>query len=200
MKHSTTRTLAALFTLVTLTAIPTLADTDKFTVDSAHSSVSFKIRHFVSQVMGRFNDFSGTVMLDPNNLKDTKVDFVVQVDSVDTANQKRDGHLKSEDFFNVEKYPTMSFKSTGVSSVKGKTMQLTGDLTIHGTTKRVTVPVRVFGPTEPDGDGSQTVGFSTQFPVSREAYGVDSWTDASNVLGDEVNVDISVEAHSNWKE
>ena len=79
-------------------------------------------------------------------------------------------------------------------------MQLTGDLTIHGTTKRVTVPVRVFGPTEPDGDGSQTVGFSTQFPVSREAYGVDSWTDASNVLGDEVNVDISVEAHSNWKE
>jgi polyisoprenoid-binding protein YceI len=187
MKHRVTTVALAL--LLALPALAAAAATT-YNVDPVHSTVGFKVRHFVTSVPGRFNDFAGTIVYDPENPAASKVEFTVQAASLDTRNERRDGHLKSADFFDVEKHPTLTFKSKKVSG-SGDALQLTGDLTIRGVTKEVTVPVEVLGTM------GAKAGFATEFKIDRTDFGV-AWNRAAegggSILGDEVTIRIDVEA------
>jgi polyisoprenoid-binding protein YceI len=172
-----------------------LADTAVYKVDPDHSSVNFVIRHFVSNVPGRFTDFDGTVKYDQQNPAASSVEFTVQAASIDTDNDDRNNHLRSPDFFDVQKFPTLSFSSTSVKPKDADTLDVTGDLTIHGVTKQVTIPVDILGTLKtPRGEKA---GFETSFTVNRKDYGV-LWNrvlDAGGtVLGEDVKINIAVEA------
>jgi len=176
----------------TATAAPAGART--YTIDRNHSSVGFRIRHLVSRVDGRFGDFAGTITFDPAAPEKSSVDVTVQSASIDTDAQKRDEHLRSADFFDVAKYPTLTFKSVSVQKKSPTELTLTGDLMIHGVTKRVTVPVELLG-TMPFRDGEKA-GFATTFTIDRKDYGI-VWNRAldqgGGLLGDEVTVTIQLE-------
>jgi len=178
-------------------ALPALALAAPVTykVDADHSGVGFSIRHFVTNVSGRFKDFDGTIVQDKDNPAGSKVEFTVQAASIDTDNADRDNHLRSADFFDVEKFPTLSFTSTQVKALDKDTLEVTGDLTIHGVTKRVTIPVDFLGTVKmPNGEKA---GFETQFTVNRKDYDI-VWNrvmDAGPILGDDVKVTINVESN-----
>ena len=181
--------LVALLAPAALSAAVTAWD-----VDPAHSTVEFEVRHFFTQVPGRFNEFNGTIHHDPDQASSSQVEFTVQADSIYTNNDQRDGHLRSPDFFHVEKFPTLSFKSTKVEG-SGNELQVTGDLTIHGVTKSVTIPVEFLGSmATPMGTRA---GFATEFTIDRKDYGI-TWNRALDqggaILGDEVTIEINVEA------
>jgi polyisoprenoid-binding protein YceI len=167
-----------------------------FKVDPVHSSVAFNIRHFVSQVVGRFKDFAGTIRYDPQHPADSSVQFTVQAASIDTDNEARDKDLRSEHFFDVEKFPTLSFTSTKVTPKGANAFDVTGNLTIHGVTKAVTIPATLGG-TIKSAKGAKA-GFQSSFTLNRLDYGV-SWNSAieggGTILGNDVNVTISVEAN-----
>lgn len=175
-----------------LLALPSLAGAaaTTYNVDPVHSTVGFKVRHFVTNVPGEFNDFAGTIVYDPENPAASQVEFTVQASSIDTGNDRRDGHLKSEDFLAAEQYPTLTFKSKKVSG-SGEDLQVTGDLTIRGVTKEVTVPVEILGTMGPK------AGFATEFEIDRTDYGVE-WNRAAEgggtILSDEMTIRIDVEA------
>lgn len=175
--------------------VPALAGAATWEADPAHSSIEFSVRHFFTPVPGKFKTFDGAIQYDPENVADSSVEFTVQADSIDTGNDDRDQHLRSADFFHVEKYPTLSFKSTNVKSVGENKLNVTGDLTIHGVTKKVTIPVEVLGVM--DTPMGTRAGFSTEFTLDRKDYGI-TWNRALDsggaVLGDEVTIEINVEA------
>jgi polyisoprenoid-binding protein YceI len=165
-----------------------------FTVDRNHSSIGFTIRHLVSNTRGRFKDFAGTIIYDPAKPEASSVDLTVQAASIDTDTPRRDDDLRSENFFDVAKYPTLTFKSVSVQRKSPTELTLTGDLTMHGVTKRVTVPVELLG-TMPF-RGGEKAGFSTTFVVDRKDYNI-TWNRALDqggaLLGDEVTVSIQLE-------
>ena len=163
-------------------------------IDRNHSSIGFRIRHLVSNVNGRFKDFAGTITYDPAKPENSSVDVTVQAASIDTDTPGRDDDLRSANFFDVAKYPTLTFKSVSVQRKSPTELTLTGDLTMHGVTKRVTVPVEVLGimPYR----GGEKAGFSTTFVVDRKDYDI-TWNRALDtggaLLGDEVTVSIQLE-------
>lgn len=193
MKYLKLATLAVLTVLMLPAAA--FADATTWAVDGAHTTVEFKVRHFFTQVPGRFNDFSGTIQFDPEDLSSSKVELTVQANSIYTNNDQRDQHLRSPDFFNVEKFPTLTFESTGVSG-SGSDLQVTGNLTIHGVTKQVTVPVSFLG--SMDTPMGTKAGFATEFTIDRKDYGI-TWNrtldQGGAILGDEVTIAINVEAN-----
>ena len=171
------------------------ADPVVYKVDPDHSGVGFTIRHFVSNVSGRFKDFDGTIKYDKANPAASSVSFTVQAKSIDTDNDDRDNHLRSPDFFDAEKFPTWTFTSTSVKALDADTLEVTGDMTIKGVTKKVTIPVDVLGSVKtPRGEKA---GFETAFKLDRKEYGI-TWNRALDtggaVLGDDVKVSISVES------
>lgn len=179
-----------------LAATPLLAAADTWTVDRAHSDVAFSIRHLVSNVSGKFNDFSGTVNADAANPALSSVEFTIQATSIDTGNENRDKHLRSADFFEVDKYPTITFKSTSIKPTKTKNLyNVTGTLTMKGVSKTVTLPVEFLG-TVKDPGGNEKAGFSTQITLNRKDYGI-TWNKALDnggaLLGDDVKVQINLE-------
>lgn len=175
-----------------LLALPAMAQESTWKIDPAHSSVNFEIRHLgVSNVRGAFTGVNGTVVWNEKDVSKSHVDSVIDATSVSTNNDKRDGHLKSPDFFDVEKNPTLTFKSTSVKRVKGK-LQLVGDLTLAGQTKSVTLDVD--GPSAPQtGQGGKVVsGFSASGILKRSDFGFGAkFTPPS--LGDEVKFTIDLE-------
>ena len=189
------RTLVLASTLALALPALALAAPVTYKVDADHSGVGFSIRHFVTNVSGRFKDFDGTIVQDKDNPAGSKVEFTVQAASIDTDNADRDNHLRSADFFDVEKFPTLSFTSTQVKALDKDTLEVTGDLTIHGVTKRVTIPVDFLGTVKmPNGEKA---GFETQFTVNRKDYDI-VWNrvmDAGPILGDDVKVTINVESN-----
>ena len=132
----------------------------RWILDPDHSVAAFSVVHMmIAHVRGQFNKISGTVYFDPLNINASSVELVIDVASIYTGIQKRDDHLRSSDFFDVDKCPTMSFKSTRIESTNDNLVQVTGDLQIHGITRRITVPARFSGPVkDPFGDGS-SMGF-----------------------------------------
>jgi polyisoprenoid-binding protein YceI len=171
------------------------ADPAAYKVDPDHSGVGFTIRHFVSNVSGRFKDFDGVLKYDKANPAASSVSFTVQAKSIDTDNDDRDNHLRSPDFFDVEKFPTLTFTSTSVKAADADTLEVTGDLTIKGVTKKVTIPVDILGSVKtPRGEKA---GFETSFKLDRKEYGI-TWNRALDtggaVLGDDVKVNISIES------
>jgi polyisoprenoid-binding protein YceI len=188
------RTLVSAVTLALALPALALAEPVTYKVDADHSGVGFTIRHFVSNTPGRFRDFDGTIVHDKDNPVASKVEFTVQAASIDTANDDRDKHLRSADFFDVEKFPTLTFTSTQVKAQDKDTLDVTGDLTIHGVTKRITIPVDYLGTVKtPNGEKA---GYETSFVVNRKDYGI-IWNrvmDSGSILGEDVKVTISIEA------
>jgi polyisoprenoid-binding protein YceI len=167
---------------------------ETYAIDPVHSNVAFTIRHLVSKVTGKFNDFSGTVNVDPKKLATSSVDFAIKVGSIDTGNGDRDKHLKSGDFFDAEKYPEITFKSSSVKSTGKDKYAVTGTLTMHGVSKQVTLPVE-FNGFGKDMQGNEKAGFELSTKLDRKAYGI-NWNkavDNGTLLGDEVAVIINLE-------
>ena len=179
---------------ILLVAGPVLA-ADTLKVDRAHSHVNFEIRHLVSTVTGSFNDFEGTIQFDKANPAQSSVDFTIQTASIDTGNDKRDGHLRTPDFFDAEKNPEITFKSKRLTK-KGKDVyDVTGDFTMHGVTKEITIPVVYLGSVK--GGRGEVSGFKTDFTLKRKDYGI-AWNReleaGTFLLGDDVDIHISLEA------
>ena len=174
---------------------------ETFEVDVTHSDVSFKVRHFVSKSSGRFDDFSGTFVVDREDMTKTTIEFAVKMASIDTDNDSRDNHLKSPDFFDVEKYPDMTFKSTGITKTGESTYDVTGQFNLHGVTKEIVIPVEVLG-FHDDEKGSQA-GFEMDFVINRKDFGI-IWNKALDaggfVLGEDVEINITLETHSSKEE
>lgn len=184
----------ATLTLALLLA-PAALFADTYTVDASHSEVSFRVRHFVSQTPGKFSDYSATFELDPKNLESSRVEFVIQAKSIDTDNDDRDTHLRAEDFFWVEKYPTLSFRSTKIRNTGGDRFEVTGVMSIRGVEKTITVPVEFLGFIK-DPWGGERAGFESSFTINRKDYGIE-WNKALDsggvILGDEVKVTLNLE-------
>jgi polyisoprenoid-binding protein YceI len=189
------KTLFHTLALVLLLPALALAAPAVYKVDSDHSGVGFSIRHFVSNIPGRFKDFDGVIKYDAQNPAASSVSFTIQAASIDTDNSDRDNHLKSPDFFDVAKFPTLTFSSTSVKAVDANTLEVTGDMTIKGVTKKVTVPVDILGTVK--GPRGEKAGFETTFTLDRKEYGI-TWNRALDtggaILGDDVKISISVES------
>jgi polyisoprenoid-binding protein YceI len=187
------RTLAMLVLASGLAASPLAADT--FVIDPVHSDASFQVRHFVSNVRGRFTDFTGTIVGDPAKPEASSVEFTIKAASIDTAQPNRDKHLRSADFFDAEKFPEISFKSTKITPTGKSKYDVTGALTMHGVTKTVTLPVTYLGTSGPGKDAK--FGFETTAVINRKDFGI-IWNKAMDnggyMLGDDVTVTINIEA------
>lgn len=189
----------AFLVAMTLLALPiaALGQAQTYEIDPAHSQVGFSVRHFVSNVPGRFTDYAGTMQYDPKNPQNSSVQVTVQAKSINTDNAKRDDHLRGEDFFDVGKYPTLSFKSRSVRQTGPTRLVVVGDFTMHGVTKQLTVPVTIAGPMN-TGKGS-TIGAEAEFTVNRKDYGI-NWNraldDGGAVLGDDVTIRLNFEGHT----
>lgn len=145
-----------------------------YDVDPAHTSVYFNVEHMnISHVFGRFDEPSGTYELDAEG-HPTNLEFAVAVKSVNTGNEKRDDHLRSDDFFNVEKFPTFTLKSTTIEQAEMGMYQVTADLTLHGVTKPVEFMMRKGGGVT-DPMGNFRTGFGTQLTIDRRDFGLDAW-------------------------
>ena len=168
-----------------------------YSFDPAHSTIGFKIRHLFSDTAGRFNEFSGTVNVDPEKPEISVVDVTIQTKSIDTANAKRDGHLQGADFFNVAKNPTITFKSKKVTLTGEKSATVTGDLTMNGVTKEVPLTVSFLGKGK-GMKGEGVSGWSASAELDRTEFGLtyNSVVEGAKVLGDTVKVEIQVEAHA----
>ena len=166
---------------------------ETYKIDKGHSGIGFSIRHLVGRTPGHFNDFAGTITYDPKHPEKLSADVTIQAKSIDTGNERRDNHLRNEDFFEVETYPTITFKSTS-AKMDGETILLTGDFTMHGTTKSITLPVTVLGVGVHPRSKAPIVGFETAIVLKRSDYGVNNYVDKTGVLGDEVKVTITLEA------
>ena len=188
-----TRKFFAAAVLTTLAALPLQAESYK--IDPSHSEVGFTIRHMVSNVRGRFNDFAGTVDMDPKAPQKGSVEFSVKTTSIDTGNANRDKHLRTAEFFDVEKYPEITFKSDSVKPAGKDKYNVTGTLTMHGVSKKVTLPVTFNGEGK-DPWGNTRAGFETATKLDRKEYGI-VWNKAIDnggvLLGDDVNVSINLE-------
>lgn len=173
-----------------LAALPALA-ADDYKVDPNHSSVSFKISHGnLSSVHGRFDKVSGQFTIDEADPSKSSFEFTLQTNSIDTNNPGRDRHLRSPDFFNADQFPSITFHSTSVKPVDGG-YEVTGDLTMHGTTKSITVNLKGGNKVQPP-RGNQRTGFVTDFTLKRSDFGVGS-AKFNGMLGDEVPVSIGIE-------
>lgn len=164
-------------------------------LDPMHSEVQFKVKHLViSTVTGRFNSFTASMEASADDFSDAKVSFSADVDSIDTNNGQRDGHLKSDDFFNAAQYPQLSFISTKIEKA-GSDYKLTGDLTIRDKTLPVTLAVE-YGGTTVDPYGQTKAGFEISGKVNRKDFGL-AWsavTEAGGlVVGDEIRLLLSIQ-------
>lgn len=171
-----------------------------WSLDKSHSSVKFTVQHLViSEVEGSFKMFDGKVSSPTADFNNAVISFTVDVNSINTEDEKRDGHLKSDDFFNAEKYPKMSFTSTSFKKVKGNMYTLEGNLTIRDVTKKVTFAV-MYGGTVKDPWGNIKAGFKATGKINRKEFGL-KWgalTEAGGaVVGDDVNMVLNVELAQN---
>ena len=167
----------------------------RWNIDGSHSSAEFSVRHLmITNVKGRFGTLSGTVDYDPEKPEASQIDVTIDATSVDTRDEKRDAHLRSPDFFDTEKFPSITFKSTGVKKTDDG-FAATGDLTIHGVTKSVTLEVE--GPSDPNKDpwGNTRIGASAHAKINRKDFGL-NWNaalEAGGVLvGEQVKISIEV--------
>ncbi|HZP43177.1 MAG TPA: YceI family protein [Candidatus Binatia bacterium] len=192
-RHRPRRRLA----LALLLVLPALARGSDWTIDPAHTSAGFAVRHMmVSTVRGTFGTVRGRVTLDPNDLTKSSVDASIDAATIDTRNEKRDAHLRSADFLDVERYPTIGFRSTRVTPAAGGHWRVEGDLTLHGVTRPVVLDVEGSPTPTVDALGKPRLGGSASTKISRKDFGV-VWNKALETggvaVGDEVAITIDVE-------
>lgn len=180
--------------LIALAAAPLVAQENHWTVDKNHSAATFKVRHMMSSVVGQFRDFSGVVDINRAEPAKSAVEFTIQASSIDTGNNNRDEHLRSPDFFDVAKFPAITFRSTAVAKKSDTQFDVTGDLTMHGVTKRVTLPVTFLGFAKTQ--RGEKAGFEIETTLNRKDFGIvwnRSLDEGGVLLGDDVKISINLE-------
>jgi polyisoprenoid-binding protein YceI len=174
-----------------MTTVATNLSSGTYTLDPAHTRIGFVARHaMVTKVRGAFNDFEGTAVIDADNVANSKADLVIKSASIDTRNAQRDGHLLSNDFLDVESFPEITFSSTDVAVID-EGVRVTGDLTIKGTTRPVTVDFTYEGAAT-DPFGNERVGFEGSVVINRKDWGV-SWNAALEAGGVLVSEKVALE-------
>jgi polyisoprenoid-binding protein YceI len=183
--------------IAALLSLPSAAATSDWKIDSAHSSAQFSVRHMaISTVRGAFSKVTGIIVLDDKDITKSTVDVTIDVTTVDTREPGRDKDLRSDHFFDVDHFPTMTFKSKKVEQVAPGKLKVTGDLTIRGITKEVALEVE--GPTAPVKDpwGNQRAAVNATTKINRQDFGV-KWNATMDngglVVGDDVSITIDVE-------
>lgn len=176
--------------LLAVFALPLLAQ-DVYKIDPVHSQVGFKVRHFVAKVSGRFAKFEGTIKVDTHDISKSSVEVVIDATSINTDNEGRDKHLRSADFFEVEKFPTITFKSSAVKEIAKGKLEVTGNLTIRGVAKQVIFPITNAGTREVR-PGKVVAGFiDGALRINRMDFGVKY---GPAVVGEDVDIELNVEA------
>lgn len=192
------RTLGAstLFLGSFLFAVPVLAAPQTYEIDPVHSRVEFTIRHMFSKVTGNFGAFKGTIRYDAAAVATSSASVEIDASSIDTNNDRRDAHLKSADFFDVAKFPTLTFTSGKVTAGDEGKLKVEGTLTMHGISKPVVLDASFLG-AGPGMDGAMRAGFEAATKVDRKDYGI-IWNKAldqgSTLLGDDVTINLEIEA------
>lgn len=184
------------FSILTCALIsPVNASDREATYDITHvySNVSFNITKFFFNEEGGFRQYSGKIVYDPDHPDRSHVQMIVQAESIDTRNEGRDRALRSDNFFDAGRYPTLSFVSTSVAPRENGILNVAGDLTIHGVTKHITIPVRFLGTKQMQGFGD-FIGFDTEFTINRSEFGVNGGSSWSGILGNEVEIHLSIGA------
>ena len=167
-----------------------------YAIDKAHSEVAFQVRHLVTKVRGRFTSFSGTVVFDPAHPERSSASLTIDAASIDTGTADRDNHLRSDDFFAVEKYPALTFQSTHVVKTGDDAYDVAGVLTIRGIARKITIPFAYLG-TATDPWGGVRAGFEASITLNRKDFGL-TWNAALEtggfLVGDDVRVNLSIQA------
>jgi polyisoprenoid-binding protein YceI len=173
------------------------ANAPKWNLDRAHSNLTFSIRHFFTPVVGKFKAYNVDLNFDPNNLAGSSINVEVDVNSVDTENDSRDGHLKTADFFDSAAYPKMTFKSSSITKTGQNSFVAKGKLTIRNITKDIEMPFTLLGVQDnPRNPNAQIAGFESSFKLNRLDYGVGSGDYISTaVIGNELTVNIFLEVN-----
>jgi len=186
------RLLISLASLALLASAHAAVETYK--IDPAHSSVGFRIRHIFTQVPGEFTKFEGTITVDRENMEKSSTEATIDVASVDTRQSKRDADIKAAPFFEVEKFPTITFKSKSWKKTGDDTYDVTGDLTIKGITKEVVLKTKSLGFGPGMRPGTQVSGWEGTTTINRKEFGINLNAMLEKALGEEVAVIINVEA------
>jgi polyisoprenoid-binding protein YceI len=184
--------LLSLILLVTVSAA-TAQEATLWAVDKSHSSVNFKIRHFFTPVAGSYGDWDGVIRFDPANLSGSSINMTINAGSVNTANERRDAHLRTADFFETEKFPTMRFVSTNIQKMGENSFVAVGNLTIKETTKEIRLPFTFLG-SMPHPRGGTVAGFKANYQILRNDYGVGTGGYVeTQTIGNEVDIEILLE-------
>ena len=166
-----------------------------YAVDPAHSEISFRVRHLLTKVTGHFREFSGAITVDPSDLERSTVELRINAASIDSATADRDAHLRSADFFDVEKFPHLTFRSERVKQA-GEGFVVTGPLTIHGVARTIDLPVTYLG-TMNDPWGNAKAGFEATVRLNRKDFGL-TWNAALEtggfLVGDDIDVTLNIQA------
>jgi polyisoprenoid-binding protein YceI len=175
-------------------AVPT--STRTFSIDKAHSEATFQVRHLVTKVRGHFADFAGTIQFDDEALEQSSVSFTIQAASIDTNTADRDAHLRSEDFFFVDKHPEITFVSSTITKNGNENYDVRGTLTIRGVPKEISLPVTFLGHAT-DPWGNARLGFEAETTINRKDFGL-LWNAALEtggfLVGDEVKISLQIQA------
>lgn len=173
------------------------AAAEPFTVDTSHSHIEFSVRHLgISNVRGEFKDYNVNLLIDTESLPTSSVELAIAAKSIDTGVDRRDGHLRSSDFLDIDNHPEITFKSKSIRAKGDGEFEVTGDLTIRGVTRQVVMPVTLAGPIK-DMGGNARVGIEGSLTINRQDYGV-SWNrlldSGGVVVSDEVKISFELEA------
>ena len=179
---------------MTTTAVST--STRTFTIDKAHSEATFQVRHLVTRVRGHFSDFAGAIEFHEDAPEQSAVSFTIQAASIDTKTADRDAHLRSEDFFFVDKHPEITFVSSKITRKSGDNYDVRGTLTIRGVAKEITLPVTFLGHAI-DPWGNARLGFEAETTINRKDFGL-TWNAALEtggfLVGDDVKISVQIQA------
>lgn len=164
----------------------------QWNLDSVHSSVQFRIMHLgITPFLGEFDEVRGEFTLDPDNITNGSISIEIPIESIDTSNETRNGHLLASDFFNGRQFPLIRFESTGITRKSGNNYALEGNLTLHGETHPVTADMTYYGTAEMR--GTQKVGFGATFTIDRTKFGLTKW---DGILGNEVTIEVGIQGNA----
>lgn len=171
---------------------------DDWSIDKSHSNVNFTITHFFTPVDGSFEDYTADIQFDPNNLESSSIDVTIPVSSINTENERRDNHLKSEDFFNAEEWPNIHFVSNNIEQTGENQFVAHGELTIRDVTREFELPFELLGVMDhPMREGQKVAGITASAKLNRSDFGVGvgDWA-ATAVVGDEVDIQLNLELNA----
>lgn len=186
----------AIFTVASVAMVK--MEATPWSVDKSHSSINFEVRHFFAKVPGAFEDYSANVNFSPDNLEESSLDVTIQVASINTKNERRDGHLQSADFFNASEYPTITFTSERIESTGDNNFVAYGTLTIKDVSKDFELPFTLLGVQDnPFRENALVAGISSEFQLLRNDFGVGTGDWVSDaVVGNEVDITLNVELNA----